>query len=87
MANIKSAAKRIKTIEKKTIINKSVKTGVKTSVKKFNEAVDSGDKATAQEAFDNAEKTMSKTASKGIMHKNTASRKTSRMAKRLNKMD
>lgn len=86
MANIKSAEKRIKVIDKKTKINKSRKSSLKTVLRKFNAAVDSGDKAAAQETFRVAEKALMETASKGTIHKNNASRKVSRLAKKLNKM-
>ncbi len=86
MANIKSAEKRIKVISKKTDINKSRRSKLKTVLKKFSAAVDSGDKAAAQEVFATAEKALRETASKGTIHSNAASRKISRLAKKLNKM-
>lgn len=86
MANIKSAEKRIKVISKKTAINKARKSELKTVLKKFNAAVDSGDKAVAEVAFANAEKALRVTASKGTLHKNTSSRKVSRLARKLNNM-
>ncbi|MCK5762612.1 MAG: 30S ribosomal protein S20 [Clostridiales bacterium] len=86
MANIKSAQKRIKVIAKKTANNKANRSELKTVIKKFNEAVDSGDKALAQEKYVLAEKTLDKNATKGTIHKSAASRKASRLAKRLNKM-
>ncbi|MEA3423006.1 MAG: 30S ribosomal protein S20 [Bacillota bacterium] len=86
MANIKSAEKRIKVIAKKTATNRTNKSKLKTVIKKFNEAVDSGDKALAQEKYVLAEKALDQNASKNAIHKSTASRKTSRLAKRLNKM-
>ncbi len=86
MANIKSAQKRIKVNAKKAATNKANKSELKTVLKKFNEAVDSGDKALAQENFVLAEKTLDQNASKGTIHKSAAARKTSRLAKKLNKM-
>ena len=86
MANIKSAEKRIKVIAKKTANNKANRSELKTVIKKFNEAVDSGDKVLAQEKYKAAEKALDQSASKGILHKSTASRKASRLAKNLNKM-
>ncbi|MBN2261154.1 MAG: 30S ribosomal protein S20 [Clostridiales bacterium] len=86
MANIKSAEKRIKVIAKKTAINKSRKSELKTVIKKFNEAVDSGDKTLAENRFKLAEKTLMQTAKDNTIHKNAASRKVSRLSKKLNKM-
>ena len=86
MANIKSAEKRIHVINKKTAINRARKTEMKTAVKKFEAAVASGDKALAAETFKAAEKQLRETASKGTIHAKAASRKVSRLAKRLNNM-
>ncbi|MCH4034516.1 MAG: 30S ribosomal protein S20 [Lachnospiraceae bacterium] len=86
MANIKSAKKRILTSNKKAEANKAVKTGVKTAVKKVNVAVESGDKAAAQEALKAASSTINRAASKGVLHKNTASRKVSRLSEKVSKL-
>ncbi len=86
MANIKSAKKRIKVIETKTLRNKMIKTKIKTYIKKLESAIAAGDKALAQERLVAATAEIDKAASKGIFHKNTASRKISRLAKAVNKM-
>lgn len=86
MANIKSAKKRIKVIETKTLRNKRVKSKLKTLIKKFEAAVASGDKAAAEAQLRICTSELSKAASKGILHKNTASRKISRLAAAVNKM-
>lgn len=86
MANIKSAKKRILTSQKKAAANKAVKSGVKTAIKKVHAAVESGDKAAAQAAVKAAEATIDKAASKGVLHKNNASRKVSRLASFVNKI-
>lgn len=86
MANIKSAKKRIKVIESKTLRNKMIKSKVKTIIKKLEAAVAAGDKALAQELLVTATSEMNKAASKGVYHKNTVSRKVSRMAAAVNKM-
>ncbi len=86
MANIKSAKKRIKVIDTKTLRNKRVKSKLKTLIKKFEAAVASGDKAKAAEELKVVTSELSKAASKGILHKNTASRKISRLAAMVNKM-
>lgn len=81
MANIKSAKKRILTSAKRAERNKSVKSAVKTAVKKVNAAVEAGDKAAAQETLKAAERALTMAASKGVFHKNTSSRKVSRLSK------
>lgn len=86
MANIKSAKKRILVIRKKTERNKAAKSRMRTSVRRFNEAVSLGDLELAQDKFKDAQKIVQKTASKGTIHRNTARRKVSRLAKALNKM-
>ena len=82
MANIKSQIKRIKTNEKARLRNKSVKSALKTSVRKFREAADAGDAATAQVALLTASKQLDKAASKGVIHANQAANRKSAMAKR-----
>ena len=86
MANIKSAKKRIKVIDKKTLRNKMTKSRIKTILKKFDAAVASGDKSAAEEQLKVCTSELSKAAAKGILHKNTASRKISRLAAAVNKM-
>lgn len=86
MANIKSAKKRINIIRSKTLRNKMVRSGVKTAVRKVRLAAASGDKAAAQESFRNAVSVIDKARLKGVLPKNNASRKVSRLAKLVNKM-
>ncbi len=86
MANIKSAKKRILVSERNAERNKSIKSAVKTSVKKVYAAIDADDKAAAQAALTDATKAMDMATSKGVYHKNTTSRKVSRMTKAVNKM-
>lgn len=86
MANIKSAKKRIKVIETKTLRNKMIKSRVKTLVKKVESAVAAGDKALATTALKDAVVAIDKAAAKGIFHKNTAARKVSKLAKAVNKV-
>ena len=86
MANIKSAKKRILVINKKTMRNKMIRSGVKTAIKKVLAAIAAGDKAAAQAALVSATKTIDMAASKGVYHKNNASRKKSRLAKAVNKL-
>lgn len=86
MANIKSAKKRVLVIATKTARNKSIKSAVKTAIKKVEAAIASGDKAAAQAALVSAVSAMDKATSKGVYHKNTTSRKISRMTKAVNAM-
>ena len=84
MANIKSAKKRILVNETKAARNKSIKSGVKTAVKKVDVAVAEGNKEAGVAALQNAISTIDRAATKGVYHKNTASRKISRLTKAVN---
>ena len=86
MANIKSAKKRVLVIETKTMRNKMIKSKVKTLVKNVESAITAGDKAAAEAALKVATSEISKAASKGIFHKNTAAHKVSRLSLAVNKM-
>ena len=69
-----------------TICIKAVKSSVKTAIKKVNKAVEAGDKAAATAALIAAEATIDKACTKGVLHKNNASRKVSRLASSINKI-
>ena len=84
MANIKSAKKRILVNKTKADSNKSIKSAVKTSIKKVEAAVTAKDKEAAAAALQNAISTIDKAASKGVYHKNNAARKVSRLSKAVN---
>ena len=86
LANIKSAKKRIKVIETKTMRNKMVKSELKTVIKKLEAAIAAGDKAAAEAQLKVCTSKISKAATKGVVHKNTASRKISRLSAAVNKM-
>lgn len=86
MANIKSAKKRILVTETRTARNKAIRSKVKTSIKKVEAAIAAGDKAAAQAALVAATSEIDKAETKGVYHKNTASRKVSRLAKAVNAM-
>ena len=86
MANIKSAKKRILVNRTKAERNKAIKSNVKTEIKKVHAAVESNDKEAAVAALLNATSTIDKATIKGIYHKNTSSRKVSRLAKIVNQM-
>ena len=81
VANIKSQIKRIKTNEKARLRNKSVKSSLKTAIRKFREAADAGDVSTATELMKTASKALDKAASKGVIHANQAANRKSSMAK------
>lgn len=84
LANIKSAKKRILVNKTKADRNKSIKSAVKTSIKKVEAAVTAKDKEAAAAALLNAISTIDKAASKGVYHKNNAARKVSRLSKAVN---
>jgi small subunit ribosomal protein S20 len=83
MANTTSAQKMVRKIERRTAVNKSRRSRVRTYIRKFEEAVASGDRSAAQEALRTAESEIMRAVSKGVIHKNTASRKVSRLSKRV----
>lgn len=84
MANIKSAKKRIKVIDKKTALNRRIKENIKKSLKEFDQALASGDLEDAAEKRTAAEKTLKKAASKHTISTQAASRKVSQITKKLN---
>ncbi len=86
MATHKSAIKRQKQAEKKHEINKSVKSMLKTLAKKVEQALEAKKADLAKEAMVKAMKAYDKAASQGILHKNTASRKISRLSSKVNKI-
>ena len=81
MANIKSQIKRIKTNEKARLRNKSVRSSIKTAVRKFRDAVTAGDAAVISTELRDASKALDIAVAKGVLHKNTAANKKSSMAK------
>ena len=87
MPNIKSAIKRVNVIEKKTARNNMIKSGYKSAVKKFEQAVAAGNKAEATTLMAEATKKVDQACTKGVIVKNTAARKKSNMAKKLNAMN
>ena len=86
MPNIKSAKKRVRVIETKTMQNKVEKTILKTAMKKYEAALAAGDRAAAEEAFRLVEKKLYQAAAHGIISKNKAARKTGRYALKLNQL-
>ena len=84
MPNIKSAIKRVSVIEKKTLRNNMIKSGYRTAVKNFEAAVAEGDAKKAEALFSEATKKIDQACTKGVIVKNTAARKKSNLAKKLN---
>ena len=84
MASHKSAEKRIRQTAKRTAINRSRESRVRTFVKKVEVAIASGDREAARAAFQLAQPELHRAVTKGVLHRNTVSRKLSRLATRLN---
>ena len=84
MPNIKSAKKRVKVIEKKTLRNNMIKSGYRSAVRKFEEAIEAGNVEEAKTLFVEATKKIDQACTKGVIVKNTAARKKSKLANKLN---
>lgn len=84
MPNIKSAIKRVSVIEKKTLRNNMIKSGYRSAVRKCLEAIENKDVENAKALFVEATKKIDQACSKGVIVKNNAARKKSRLAKKLN---
>jgi small subunit ribosomal protein S20 len=86
MANTPGAKKAVRKIERRTAVNRNRRSRVRTYLRKFEEAVTSGDAAAAKAAFVEAQSELMRAVSKGVVHRNTGSRKVSRLAARLKKL-
>jgi len=86
MANTKSAKKAVRQITRRTETNKTRRSNMRTNLRKVEEAIASGDKDAAQAALRVAEPVLARTAQLGILHRRAASRKVSRLAKRVGAM-
>lgn len=86
MPNIKSAEKRVLVTKSRNTRNKSAKSELKTSLKKFETAVSEGNREAAESAYKVAVKTVDQAASKGLIHKNNAARKKSGLTVKLNRL-
>ena len=84
MANIKSQKKRVKTNEKRRVRNQAVKSELKTEVRKTRELVEAGDKEAAEKQLQYASRKLDVAVSKGVIHKNQAAKRKSKLAKRVN---
>jgi small subunit ribosomal protein S20 len=87
MANTPSAKKATRKIARRTAVNKNRRSRVRTYVRKVEEALASGDKAAAAAALREAQPELMRAAGKGVMHRNTAARKVSRLSRRLKSLD
>lgn len=86
MANTKSAKKRLRQTERRTAVNRARTSRVRTYIRRVEEAIESGDKSAADAAFQAVQPELMRSAQHSIMHRNTASRKISRLARRINAM-
>jgi small subunit ribosomal protein S20 len=86
MANTKSARKATRVIARRTEMNKGRRSLLRNSVRKVEEAIQSGDRTAALAAFKAAEPVIMRAAQRGVVHKNSASRKVSRLAHRIEKL-
>ncbi len=86
MANTQSAKKMVRKIERRTAVNKSRRSRMRTFIRRVEEAIVGGDKKVAEGALKAAEPEIMRAVSKGVLHKNTGSRKVSRLASRVKAM-
>ncbi len=86
MANTPGAKKAIRKIQRRTEVNKARRSRVRTYLRRFDEAVAAGDRTAAETAFVEAQSELMRAVSKGVVHKNTGSRKVSRLAAQLKKL-
>jgi small subunit ribosomal protein S20 len=86
MANNPGAKKAIRKIERRTEVNKARRSRVRTFLRKFEEALAAGDPAIAKDTFVKAQSELMRAVTKGVVHRNTASRKVSRLAAQLKKL-
>ncbi|MBX6394159.1 MAG: 30S ribosomal protein S20 [Alicyclobacillaceae bacterium] len=82
MPNIKSAAKRVRITRKRTLRNASLKSALRTAIKKFNVALESGDLHLAEQLLREAVRRIDKSVTKGILHRNAAARRKSRLTRK-----
>ncbi len=86
MAHHKSAKKRIRQTERRTAVNRARVSRIRTFVKKVETAIASGDKAAAEQALREAQPEIQRGVSRGVVHRNTAARKLSRLSARIKKL-
>jgi len=86
MANTSSAKKCVRKMARKTVVNKTRRSSVRTDVRKVEDAIIAGDQKAAQAALKVAEPSLMRAVGKGVFHKNTGARKISRLSKRVKAM-
>jgi small subunit ribosomal protein S20 len=86
MANSPGAKKAVRKIERRTAVNRARRSRVRTFLRRFDEAIQSGDATAAKAAFVEAQSELMRAVGKGVVHKNTGSRKVSRLAAQLKKL-
>lgn len=86
MANTRSAKKAIRKIDRRTAVNTNRRSRMRTHIKQIEAAIEAGDQKAANEALRNAEPEIMRAANNGVLHQNTASRKVSRLSKRIRAM-
>ena len=86
MANHASAKKRIRQTMRRTVVRRARRSFIRTELRAVEEAIASGDKELAQNAFKSAEPVLMVSVNKGVLHKNTVARKLSRLSKRIKSM-
>ncbi|MAP96454.1 MAG: 30S ribosomal protein S20 [Ponticaulis sp.] len=86
MANTRSAKKMVRKIARRTEVNKARRSRMRSYIRKVEEAIASGDKSAAQDALKQAQPEIMRAVTKGVMHKNTSSRKVSRLSRRVGAM-
>lgn len=84
MANIKAAEKKIRVIEKKTLVNKRRKSEIKTYIKKFDQLIDAENYTEAEQVLKLIDKKLKKSEQRNLLHKNNVSRKMSQLHRKLN---
>lgn len=87
MANIASAKKRIRQTARRTDVNRARRSRIRSFMRRVEEAIESGDKMAASAAFREAQPEIQRGVTKGVLHRNTASRKISRLASRIKSLD
>lgn len=87
MANTPSARKAVRKIAQRTAVSKSRRSRMRTFIRNVEKAIASGDKAAAEAAFKAAQPQLMRAASKGVLHRNTASRKVARLAQRVKNLN
>lgn len=83
MPKVSSAAKRVRVTEKRTLRNRQVKSAMRTAIRKYLQAIEAGSREEAEQSLRKAISQIDRAASKGVIHKNQAARKKSRLSKRL----